>query len=60
MIENLEIEINAPMFDSGSWTLNIFGRQFEFFTHYEEIEEYIVNFCEEWNIDYDTLVVIEN
>ena len=57
MIENLEVEVQRVT--DNLFSIQIFGRIMDNVTRYEEIDDYLEEFCEEWNIDSSTLQVVE-
>ena len=57
MIENLKIDVHCV--SDNCFSVQVFGRILEVITRYDEVEEWIEEFCEEWNVDTCSLIVNE-
>ena len=57
MIKNLTMELKVVSDDC--FVLQVFGRNIEVLSSYEDVDGFIDEFCEEWDIDTFTLNVIE-
>ena len=58
MVENLLIEVYCV--SENCFSIQVFGAIMGVVGKYEEVDEFIEEFCDEWNIDTFTLMIKEH